>query len=288
MISRPRRQFESLGQYHDAWASVLLSAPDNFRWFEGNKFVPVSDQRQALSAAFEDLQSGFHFVERKIKDPRLIKVMREMLDMSFEAYRAGERKRAAHTLQELEGMIWTSRKLKPKYAVEAEQRAFGELSLYKGVRVSPYPYEGSSTDLGPDQSALLELAQRHCRVYQAARKEFGYFAWVMDSQGVIQRVSPDPKEDDHPLLTPTQKSWRATYNRLRELGLCGQAKACVLMQITGPLGNGIVSYDLEGKARPRVSARQLFELTNDGRRTFKPMRFYLEDPQFFPDTHEDQ
>lgn len=56
--------FESLGQYHDAWAGIVLRAPDQFIDFDGN---PV-DQASALEEAFEEIRTGFHFVAKKVKD----------------------------------------------------------------------------------------------------------------------------------------------------------------------------------------------------------------------------
>jgi len=271
------RKFESVGQYHDVWGWLLLSAPDRFRSFGPE---PV-DQAQALRAAFDDLRSGFRFARQKLKDERLERICLELIEMSFEAYSTGDTKKGAHILQECDGMIWPGRKLRVKHAVEAERRAFGSNVLYANVRVSPYPYEGTSADLGSDQAALLDLAKRHSKSYQAARRDFKYFAWILGNDGVIRRVSPDPKEDTHPVLPPIQRSWRAMYNRLKELGALSHIRACVLVEIIGPLGGGIVTYDCEQSGRPRVSARQLFKPTDNGSFHYEVMKFHLEDPQFF-------
>ena len=144
--------------------------------------------------------------------------------------------------------------------------------------MSPYPYEGSSSDLSANQTELLALAERWCRAYQAQQRPFKYFSWVLDSTGVVRRTSSEPKADGHAVLAPVQRS--LGHKRLRELGHTGQIQACVLMEIVGPLGSGIVSYELEQRGRPRVSARQIFNRDADGI-SYEPMRFHLENPQFF-------
>lgn len=274
------REFQSLGDWHDFWSTILLSAPDRFRSLFG---VLLPDQEQALREAFVKLRSGFPFAEKKLKDERLSKIAQELIEMSFEAYCQGDGKTGAHTLQECEGLIWPGGRVRPKYAVEAERRAFGENVIYAGVVISPYPYEGDSTDLGPDQAVLLKLAEEYCHAYQRELRDFRFFSWVMDNEGVVWRTSKDPKEDSHPILQPVQKSWG--HKRLKELGQSGQIRACVLMEIVGPQGTlGIVTYDLEERGRPRVSARQSFSRTDFSDREFRyeRTRYHLEDPQFFP------
>jgi hypothetical protein len=271
------REFETLGQWHDFWASLLLSAPDHFMHVSSSALL--EDQPRALREAFERLRSGFHFARRKLNDERLSRIAEELIEMSFEAYTREDSKTGAHSLQECEGLIWPGRRLRVKYAVEAERRAFGENVTYAGVSVSPYPYEGSSADLGADQATLLNLAHRHFRSYQRAKREFKYFSWVIDNAGAIRRTSIEPREDEHPVLQPVQRSWG--YKRIKELGRSGQIRACVLMQVIGPLGDGIVTYDLEQRAHCRVSARQMFKRAACGFE-YEDMRFHLEDPDIFP------
>jgi len=264
------RHFESLGQYHDLWGWLVLSAPDNFTSYTSE---PI-DQADALKSAFDDLRSNF-------KDERVFRIAQELLEMSYEAYLSGDVKRGAHALQECEGLIWKSRSSKIKYAIEAEQRAFGENVTYAGVTVSPYPYEGTRSDLGNDQTALLELAHKHCLSYLSKWREFSFFAWVMDNEGEIKRISPDPKEDATPVLTPTQRTSTACWKRTKELVRADQIRACVIMNIIGAQGDGLVSFDLEQNGFPRISARQLFKLKKGPTHEFGDMHFHLEDPQIF-------
>jgi hypothetical protein len=271
------RKFETLGQYHDSWSAVILLAPDRFSDVRSGALL--LDQKEALKEAFDQLRSGFHLARLKLKDPRMARISQELIEMSFESYSTGDRKSATHMLQECEGIIWPKYRLKTKYAVEAERRAFGENIIYANVVVSPYPYEGTSDDLGEDQAALLKLADGHCKSAQEERKEYKYLSWVIDNGGIIRRTSSEPKEDKHPILPPVQRSWG--YKQLKALGESGEIRACVLTQISG----GLVVYDLEQRGRPRVSARQLFK--REGSFThYENMRFHLEDPQFFEETPE--
>ena len=270
------REFETLGQWHELWAYILGSAPDRF--VNVSYSAPLADQSRALREAFESLRSGFYFAQRKLKDERLSRIAEELIEMSFEAYVRGDEKTGAHTLGECEGLIWPSMRCRVKYAVEAERRAFGENVTYAGVTVSPYPYEGSAADLGADQATLLSLAQRHFLAYQREEREFKYFSWVIDNAGTIRRTSINPREDEHPVLQPVQRSWG--YKRLKELGQSGQIRACVLMEVLGSLGDGIVIYNLEQRAHCRVSARQLFKRVDSGF-DYEDMRFHLEDPDIF-------
>lgn len=181
------RIFESLGQWHDYWAVVLLSAPDDFSEFDSEyQRVHVADRAAALLDSYDTLLSGFIFAEKKLKDEVTARIVRELIEMAFESYREGERKRGAHTLQEAEGMIWSSRQCRVKYAVEAGRRVFGEVVRYKGVRVSRFPYEGEPSDLGMCQSQLLAIAEEHCRSSFRDGKEFKLLSWVRRTDGTFE------------------------------------------------------------------------------------------------------
>ncbi len=214
-----------------------------------------------------------------MKEQRLARVAAELIEMSLEAYLEGDAKTGAHTLQECEGLIWPSRRQNIKYAIEAEKRAFGENVLYAGMVASPFPYEGTAADLSANQAKLLALAMKWSRAWQAQGKDFSNMSWVIDMDGVVRRTSAQPKEDNHLVLKPVQRSWG--FKRLKELGENGQIRACVLMTILGPQGDGLVSYDLEERGLPRVSALQLFKQQVGGIQ-YDEMRFHLDEPQFFP------
>lgn len=250
-------RFESLGQYHDAWSTVLLFAPDAFRTLEG---APAPDQPAALDAAFAQLRAGFVHVERKLKAPRLLGVLRAMLDLSHEAYRAGDGRRGAHILRECEGMIWPSRRCPVKYAVEAEQRAFGSLQLYRDVEVSPYPKVGSLADLGPRQQALLQFAQAQVQPHVEARAAFKWRGWAMAADGTVS-----------PVKAPSRK---ALLERLREGAARGSTVACVTASF--PFGVDLLAFVLEEAGRPRVEA---ITIVRDG--AAEPFNVHLHEPDVF-------
>ena len=277
------RRPETLAQYHDRVASLVGTAPNNFR--EVLSWNLYSDQTAALGANFDVLRSDFHFVERKLKDDHLARICQELIEMSFEAYLAGDKKTGAHSLQEFIGLVWPKWKLKVKYGVEAELRAFGVNTMYAGVTVSPYPYEGSRADLSQNQEDLLVIAEdcytEHLNnsALPTYPTEPTYFSWVITQDGTLKRTSAEPKDDKHPILKPVQRSWG--FKRLKELGHSGEIQACVLVQI--PLGNpGLVICDLEERGRPRISARRKYERQLSVAR-FEPARYFLEDPVLFPE-----
>lgn len=271
------QSFDRLGAYHDFWAYVVGYAPDEFKDVDLQLYP---DQHHTLMGVFDDLRSGFHFAERQLRDDRLSAICRELIEMSQEAFLAGDRKRGCHTLQECEGLIWKGSRLRPKYVVEAERRAFGQNVLFADVVVSPYPYEGTEADLGPDQLRLFKIAELRTKLALIKREDFKYFSWVIDADGVLKRSSALPVDDDHPLLPPLQKSWG--FKRLKGLAEAGDVRAIILVQVVGALGNGIITYDVEEVGQPRLAVKQMFERREDGL-FYHPLRFHLEDPQFFPD-----
>jgi hypothetical protein len=253
--------FESLGQYHDFWATIVLCAPDNFRSVDGS---PVNQQAE-LRASFHLLREWFHLVEKKFKDPRLVCVLRELLMMSEEAYVAGEAKRGAHVLQECEGLIWPSRAGDLKYVVEAEERAFGNLELFKDVFVSPYLYEGAVSDLGEGQRVLLQLASTECGSKFQREEDFKWLLWILDADGLARREQP--------------KSWRKAEEMIRTGYSSGSIAAYCKAELSFGGFGGLLSYTLEERSKPRVKAVTIM-------RNWKhdPLRFHLENPYLSNDS----
>ena len=257
--------FESLGRYHWAWAGIVLCAPDGFLDLDGN---PVVDQKSALEEAFEEIRSGFHFVEKKIKDQRLLGVLRELITMSHESYKAGETMRAAHIFQECEGLIWPSRAGALKYVVEAEQRAFGSVELFKNVVVSPFPYEGTVADLGPFQRVLFEHAQLQSQPYVDDDKPFKSLTWALGPGGEITSVK--------------ERSWKATVAKLQQAAVSGEIVACATAAFPHGGESGILRVDIEQIGHPRVEAIALVKLWKVG--TFS---YHLYEPEIFKAGHAD-
>lgn len=252
-------EFESIGQYHDAWSGIVLYAPDGFTSLDGDA---LPDQKAALDAAFEEIYSGFHFVEKKIKDQRLLRVLRELLLMSHEAYHAGDTKRGAHIFQECEGLIWPSRKGKLKYVVEAEQRALGDVELFKDVVVSPYPYEGSMADLGPHQVSLFQFAQSEAKRYFDEKASFQSLTWILEAQGAITQVK--------------ERSQKALRERLKKSTEAGQVIATVTARFPFGGWKGILAFDLEQADYPRAEVISLVENW-----VIASPRVHLHEPEIF-------
>ena len=257
-------KFESLGQWHDSWAWVLLSAPNRFSEYKESekKMMPVENQVAALSHAHEQLASGFHFAEKKLKDPFLVRIARELIEMAFEAYRAGDKKLGNHTLQECEGMIWPGRQMPVKYAVEAERRAFGAVTRYKDIRISPYPYEGTRSDLGESGMALLEVAEAHCKNCFQSKMEFKYFGWIRYADGKIEQ-----------LKEPSRKKLQLRFQSLAgDKVILG---AVIAELVISPV-SGLIVYNIHEKDRPRIEA---ISITKEW--SYDALRFHLNEPTIF-------
>jgi len=95
------RRLEAL---HDFIGFVVLRAPNRF---------PLEDHRAPddqlnLDRAFDELRAGLEFVAKSESDPQFHDRLRGVLDQSLEAYRAGDRKRGAHLLQDFQDTIFGS------------------------------------------------------------------------------------------------------------------------------------------------------------------------------------
>lgn len=248
--------FKSLGQYHDSWAGIVLNAPDQFHGFDDE---PV-DQAAELEKRFRWLRDGFFYVERKVKDEQLCRILRELIQMSHEAYLAGDRKTGAHILQECEGMIWKGSAGRLKYVVEAERRAFGRVARFKDVIVSPYPVEGTFESLCSDQRVLLAHAQAHVQRHFDARDDFKFFAWEMNSAGNINGVA--------------RRSLKATKDYLKAAAASGTIRACCIAQF---VVMGIIIYDIEKTGAAWASVRAVVSDWTPGE-----LHYHLDEPSIFP------
>lgn len=255
-------RFNTLGQYHDAWANIILFAPDDFRSFSADD-KPM-DQRAELDRCFQELRDGFHFAEKRLKDQRLRRICRELLEMSYEAYVAGDGKLGSHIFQECEGLIWPSRLGRIKHAVEAERRAFGEVKHFADVKVSPYPYEGTRADLGQIQEKLWDHAKKACE--PRLLEEAGFMmVWVMQADGSII----DAKQSSQ------KKSREFIKEGARTKRFIGAASAQLLP------GGGLLACHLEEPGKPFIA---VMNLRQDG--IFQEPRFHLNDPVTFAATGE--
>lgn len=250
--------FQSIGQYHDIWSAIIINAPDHFHSFDD---APVN-QAVALEEAFNALRSGFRFVDRKEKDQRKKRIMRELIEMSHEAFLAGDRKTGAHTLQECEGMIWPSRAQRVKYAVAAERRAFGEVVTYADVKVSPHPYEGSEADMSPSMQTLYAAARKRCLESFAQQKDFAPFVLVLEASKSVREIR--------------HRSWKSARQDIQSLASRGEIQGYVRAQVVVSGMSGVLICDLEQPRHPHISARSLVN-----NYVCDMPRFHLDDPQVF-------
>jgi hypothetical protein len=240
--------------------NLALCAPDNFRDLDGN---PV-DQAAALLEAFKVLRSGFSFAARKIDDPRQLRVMRELIEMSFEAYVAGDAKTGAHTLQECDGLIWSSRRVRLKYVVEAERRAFGDVTTYANVQVSRYPCQGTADDVQPNEAKLYALANARCLESFSRREDFKPFILVLEKSGTVRELK--------------SRSWKGAKKDLRTLAIQGKISAFVKAEVVASGMRGVLVYTIEAPNRPQISVLCLVQ-----NYVCESPRFHLDDPSVLVD-----
>ena len=249
-------EFESLGQYHDFWATVLLDAPDKFElaWLK----EPI-DQRQALVDSFDSLRTGLRFVRAKLKDERLLRILEELIEISFEAYSSGDRKRGSRALQECEGLIWPSRSIRLEVAAEAEQRVFGKVETFAHVKPRRFDGEGTIAELGDNQRALLDVAHARAMAHIQRQESFKPFVYVIDASGTVRE-----------LKQPSEKQTRAELTRMAK---ASEMSAFVRTEF---VLFGVLIHDLEERGRAHVSARASVKDF-----VLEPYRFFLDDPSTF-------
>jgi hypothetical protein len=255
-----QRAFESAGQYHGFWAVVLLRAPDQFRVSWSSEKI---DQKQALEDCYETLRTGFKFVEKRIKDDRLLGVLRELIEMAFEAYRAGDQKRGNRLLQECEGLIWPSQSFGTAFAGEAERRAFGDVVLFPEAKPPKFDREGTANDLGPRQRLLLNYVDALCASLLDAKVSFEPMTHVLNRRGEIEQIKQRSRKKTMQVVAERATEAAIDASATTELGLSG--------------GSGNLIHDLEERGLPRVSVTCLVE---DYR--VQTFRYHLEDPKIFP------
>lgn len=233
--------------YHDNLVSLMLKSPDRFTSFDD---TPV-DQPRALREAFEVLQEAFPLVEKKLKDPYLGSMLRELLKMSYEFFVAGDDRNGIYALQEVEGGIWPSRKMPHRHAVEAERRAHGKVERLAGVVPNPYPYEGTMKDMGPSQLHLFESVQDVYRTAKEVLAEGKEHYWLLGPDKMIRKLA--------------ERTRKAANARIAEELVSGSALAA--LRVVNVFGDSL-GYDVEEPGRPRVTVRGRLELFAAGNPNF--------------------
>jgi hypothetical protein len=96
------RYIRSTHGLRDFIATVVVGAPDRFR----HRDHRAPEDQLNLDRAFEELRLGLEFVAQREADPGFHDRLGEVLAASLAAYRAGDRKRGAHLLQDFQNMIF--------------------------------------------------------------------------------------------------------------------------------------------------------------------------------------
>ncbi len=87
--------------YLDFITLVVLCAPDRF---PREEFLKDDDQYD-LDKEFRVLRDKFVLVEERVQSAETLSAMRELLDASFNAYRAGDAVKGAHLIQDFRSLI---------------------------------------------------------------------------------------------------------------------------------------------------------------------------------------
>jgi hypothetical protein len=96
------RYVRSTHGLRDFIATVVVGAPDRFRQRDHR----APEDQLNLDRAFEELRLGLEFVAPRDADPGFHDRLRDVLGASLAAYRAGDRRRGAHLLQDFQDMIF--------------------------------------------------------------------------------------------------------------------------------------------------------------------------------------
>ncbi|MGJ7494006.1 hypothetical protein ACSFA8_02925 [Variovorax sp. RT4R15] len=250
------RAFDSLGDYHDFWTFVQMNAPTDLTY----SFVkePI-DQVQALADAFDSLHQGLHLTKKKLLEDRHFRVVEELLRMAYEFYSADERKHGIQAMQEAEGLIWPSRRIRLNLAAKAERRAFGDVVAFADAKPPRFEGETSIDRLGAGQRSLFDEAVLRTRQAIEQGQETCQFFLVCTSEGIAEIKKTSQKK---------------TLEEIRRLVSCAEIAACARVEL---VFLGVLVLDLEEAQQPLVSARAKLE----GRK-IQEFRFFLDDPKIFP------
>ena len=96
---------------------VLLKAPDDLA-IEHR----APEDQLTLDVAFNFLREKLKVVKSRVKSDDTMRVIRELLDISHEAFLAQDRKEGCYALQEAMGLIWPNWAMEPKHQIEAARR----------------------------------------------------------------------------------------------------------------------------------------------------------------------
>jgi len=99
------RKFQRFSEVTDLIGFMVLCC--------GNRFPKVGafgdDQSENLEVAFLQLQEGLPLIAKKLGNDEKLREVENLIGASLVAYRAGDRMRGAHLLQDIENIIYPER-----------------------------------------------------------------------------------------------------------------------------------------------------------------------------------
>ena len=96
---------KSPSEINDHLGFMVLAAPDKFR-----RVGPFGiDQAANLIIAFDDLRSSLALLDGKLPNSPPPEQLDSMMEASLEAYRAGDRHKGSHILQDMQDLLFPNR-----------------------------------------------------------------------------------------------------------------------------------------------------------------------------------
>jgi len=108
---------KSASDYRGFLTTVLLKAPDKLA-----VDYRAPEYQLTLKLAFDVLREKLPTVKSRVKSEERMRILGEMLLISYEAYLTNDKKKACATLQEIMGIVWPSFAMESVYEPEAKTR----------------------------------------------------------------------------------------------------------------------------------------------------------------------
>ena len=130
-----------------------------------------------------------------------------------------------------------------KHVLETKPQALTKAETNDDVTASPYPREGTLSDLTASEAALYEEADKRSMALFAGRVDFKSFVLVLDAAGLVRPMK--------------QQSWKKSKEALASHVTSGDSSGFVRSQLVVSGLSGVLIHDIETCGRPQVSVRTL-------------------------------
>lgn len=130
-----------------------------------------------------------------------------------------------------------------KHVLETKPQALTNGETNDDVKASPYPCEGTLSDLTASEAALYAESNKLSMAFFAERMDFKSFVLVLDATGLVRPMK--------------QQSWKKSKEALASLVTSGDSSGFVRSQLVVSGLSGVLIHDIETSARPQVSVRTL-------------------------------